>query len=56
MSAILEWNHAVTSVLYLPVESSVIHPNCYMVSSLNLRKHGDFETTDGDELCFKQCS
>ena len=25
----------------------------YMVSDINLRKHGDIETTDADELCFE---
>ena len=33
-----------------------IQANYYMVSDINLRKHGDIETTNADELCFEQCS
>ena len=35
-------------------QSRAIQAN--MVSDINLRKHGDIETTNADELCFEQCS
>ena len=37
-------------------QSRAIQANYYMVSDINLRKHGDIETTNADELCFEQCS